>query len=121
MALIRSGDTDHIFERFDVFESRTATGGEVFSILTCLVTITFVLLNIFPPLEMIRLKSGRQYCPGIRNVHFRLPSAAQKRRVLKLPNLAYMERWTVVRSYGDQTKCSGRDGLPYFLNHGAPQ
>ena len=47
MALIRSGDTDHIFERFDVFESRTATGGEVFSILTCLVTITFVLLNIF--------------------------------------------------------------------------
>ena len=63
MALIRSGDTDHIFERFDVFESRTATGGEVFSILTCLVTITFVLLNIFPTLEMIRLKIWETVLP----------------------------------------------------------
>ena len=40
-----------------------------------------------------------------------------------LVTLAYMEGWTNVRSYGrtvNKTKFSRIDGLPYFLNYGAP-
>ena len=36
---------------------------------------------------MTRLKSGRYYCPGMRNVQFRLRSAVLKRCVLKLLNV----------------------------------
>ena len=38
------------------FETRTATGSELFSLLICLHTLTFTLLRIFSPLEMITLK-----------------------------------------------------------------
>ena len=38
------------------FETRTATGSEPFSLLICLHTLTFTLLRIFSPLEMITLK-----------------------------------------------------------------
>ena len=39
-----------------VFETRTATGSELFFLLTCLHTTTFTLLSIFCSLEMISLK-----------------------------------------------------------------
>ena len=65
-----------------VFETRTATGSELFSFLTCLHTTTFTLPSIFSPLEMISIKSGRHHCPSARNVLFRLPSASQKRACL---------------------------------------
>ena len=39
-----------------VFETRTATGSKLFSLLTCLHTTTFILLSIVSPLEMISLK-----------------------------------------------------------------
>ena len=65
-----------------VFETRTATGSELFSLLTCFYTTTFTLLSIFGPLQMISIKSGRHHCPGTRNVLFRLPSASQKRACL---------------------------------------
>ena len=39
-----------------VFETRTATGSEPFSLLTCLHSTTFILLSIFSPLEMITMK-----------------------------------------------------------------
>ena len=39
-----------------VFETRTATGSELFSLLTGLYTTTFTLLSIFSPLEMIIIK-----------------------------------------------------------------
>ena len=39
------------------FETRTATGSELFSLLTCLYTTTFTLLSIFSPLEMISIKN----------------------------------------------------------------
>ena len=39
-----------------VFETWTATGSELFSLLTCLYTITFTLLSIFSPFEMISVK-----------------------------------------------------------------
>lgn len=33
---------------------------------------------------MLVRKSGRDRCPGVRNVHFQLPSVAQKCHLLKL-------------------------------------
>ena len=39
-----------------VFETRTATGSEPFSLLTCFHSTTFILLGIFSPLEMISIK-----------------------------------------------------------------
>ena len=39
-----------------VFETRMATGSELFSLLTCLLTTTFILQSIFSHLEMISIK-----------------------------------------------------------------
>ena len=39
-----------------VFETRTATGSELFSLLTCPHTATFTLLSIFSPLETSSIK-----------------------------------------------------------------
>ena len=39
-----------------VFETRTATGSELFSLLTCLHTTAFALQSIFSPLEMLGIK-----------------------------------------------------------------
>ena len=50
-----------------VFETRTAIGIELFSLLTCLHTNTFALLNSFPPLSWLT------------KCYFPLPSASQKR------------------------------------------
>ena len=40
-----------------VFETRTATGSELFSLLTCLHTTAFALPSIFSPLEMRGIKN----------------------------------------------------------------
>ena len=47
-----------------VFETRTATGSELFSLLTCPHTTTFTLLSIFSPLETsnIQICSLLQFC-----------------------------------------------------------
>ena len=47
--------------------------------LTCPHATTFILSSIS--------KSGREHCPGMRNVQFRSPSVAQIRRFLKLANV----------------------------------
>ena len=68
-----------------VFETRTVTGSELFSLLTCPHTTTFTLLNIFSPLETSSIKIQEtilfqhEKCP--------LPVAVgvSKTRVLKLP------------------------------------
>ena len=39
-----------------VFETRTATGSELFSLSLCLHTTTFILLSIFPSLEMVGIR-----------------------------------------------------------------
>ena len=44
-------------------------------------------VTVFSLVETIRLKTGRDHCPGVQNVHFRLPSLAQKRCMFKLPNV----------------------------------
>ena len=70
-----------------VFETRTAIGSKLFSLLTCLHKTTFTLPSIFSPLENDYYKNmaGHRY-PGTRNVLFRLPPASQKTHELKLPN-----------------------------------
>ena len=70
-----------------VFETRTATGSELFSLLTCLYTTTFKLLSIFSPLEMISIKIWET--PLFWHAKCSLPVAVRvsKTRVLKLPNM----------------------------------
>ena len=70
-----------------VFETRTATGSELFSLLTRFHTTKFTLLSIFSPLEMIRTKIWET--PLSWHVKCSLPVAVRvsKTRVLKLPNL----------------------------------
>ena len=63
-----------------VFETRTATGSELFSILTCPHTTTFTLLSIFSPLEMSNIQI---WGTSTRNVPFRLQSASQKHACLR--------------------------------------
>ena len=69
-----------------VFETRTTTGSELFSLLTCLHTTTFTFPSIFSPLEMISVKMWET--PLSWHAKFSLPVAVRvsKSRVLKLPN-----------------------------------
>ena len=66
-----------------VFETLTATGSELFSLLTCLHTTKFILLSIFSPLEMISIRIWETW-----KAKCSLPVAVRvsKTRVLKLPN-----------------------------------
>ena len=63
-----------------VFETRTATGSELLSLLTCLHKTTFTLLSIFSPLEIIVIKIGEKPLSWNAKcslpVAVRLPSAA---------------------------------------------
>ena len=67
-----------------VFETRTATGSELFSLLTYFHTTTFTLLSIFSPLEIISTKIWET--PLSWHVKCSLPVAVRvsKTRVLKL-------------------------------------
>ena len=71
--------------RTRVFETRTATGSELFSLLTCLHTTIFTLLSIFSQLEMISIKIWVTPLPW--HVKFSLLVAVRvsKTCVLKLP------------------------------------
>ena len=69
-----------------VFETRTAIGSELFSLLTCLSTTTCTLLSIVSPLEMISIKIRET--PPSWHEKCSLPAAAvrvSKTRVLKFP------------------------------------
>ena len=63
----------------DVFERRTSTGSEVFSLLTCLDDIKFVFLSFFTVIEAIWLKICAKPPSKIKKGHFRLTCVAQKR------------------------------------------
>ena len=81
-----------------VFETWTATGSELFSLLTCLHTTTLTLPNIFSLLEMIIIKINLRdtmHCPGTQNVLFRLRSASQK--CMCLSSLLYISMITTDR------------------------
>ena len=63
----------------DVFERRTSTGSEVFSLLTCLDDIKFVFLSFFTVIEAIWLKICAKPPSKFEKGHFRLTCVAQKR------------------------------------------
>ena len=101
-----------------VFETRTATGSELFSLLTCPHTATFKMLCIFSPLEMNSIKIWETIRSKNANCSLLDAVRVSKTRVLKLPISLYGQ--TDIRSYADViTKFSRLDGLPIFLTHGA--
>ena len=69
----------------DVFERRTSTGSEVFSLLTCLDDIKFVFLSFFTIIEAIRLKICAK--PPSKNEKRPLPVDVHRSKtlLLKLP------------------------------------
>ena len=72
---------------FDLaFETRTATGSELFSLSLCLRTTKFILLSIFSPLEMVNIKMLET--PLFLHGKCSLPVAVRvsKTRVLKVPS-----------------------------------
>ena len=66
-----------------VFETRTATGNELFFILTCLSSTTFILISIFPPLEMISIKICETPLSWHAKCSFPVAVRVSKTRVLK--------------------------------------
>ena len=68
-----------------VFETRTATGSELFSLLTCLHTTTFTLLSIVYLLEMISIKICETPLPWHAKCSLPVAVRVSKTRVLKLP------------------------------------
>ena len=95
-AVLKIGEYPRIFPSFSwgigslstrVFETRTATGSELFSLLTCPHTTTFTLLRIFSPLEVNSIKIWETI--RSKNANCSLPVAVRvsKTRVLKFPNI----------------------------------
>ena len=76
----------------DVFERRTSTGSEVFSLLTCLDDIKFVFLNFFTVIEAIWLKICAK--PPSKNEKRPLPVDVRRSKtlLLKLPNYTSLTR-----------------------------
>ena len=69
-----------------VSETRTATGSELFSLLTCPHTTTFTLLSIFSPLEMSSIKSWEITQSKHAKCYLPVAVRVSKTRVLKLPS-----------------------------------
>ena len=63
----------------DVFEQRTSTGSEAFSLFICLDANKLVLLSFFSLLKTIYPRVSSKPLPTMQKVHFRLTSVAQKR------------------------------------------
>ena len=70
-----------------VFETRTATGSDLFSLLTSLDTTTFTLSSIFTPLEMISIEIWGTTLSWHAKLSFPVALRASKTRVRKLPNV----------------------------------
>jgi len=68
-----------------VFETRTATGSELFSLLTCPHTTTFTLLSIVSSLEMNSIKIWETIRSKTANCSVPVAVRVSKTRVLKLP------------------------------------
>ena len=71
-----------------VFETRTATGSELFSLLTCLHTTTVTLPSFFSPLEMISIKIWVTPLSWHAKRSFPVAVRVSKTRVLKFPNVS---------------------------------
>ena len=82
----------------DVFERRTSTGSEVFSLLTCLDDIKFVFLSFFTVIEAIWLKIWAK--PPSKNEKRPLPVDVRhsKTLLLKLPSHSQQQSYSGLRS-----------------------
>ena len=69
-----------------IFETRTANGSELFSLLTCLQTTTFTFLSTFSPLGMISIKIWETSLSLRAKCSLSVAVSVSKTRVLKLPN-----------------------------------
>ena len=72
------------------FETRTASGSELFPLRTRLHTITFTLLSTFPSLGMISIKMWETTLSWHAKCPFPVAVRVSKRRVLTLPNLFFV-------------------------------
>ena len=70
-----------------VFKTRTATGSELISLLSCPHTTTFALLSIFSPLEMSSIKIWETIRSSYVKCSLPVAVRVSKSRVLKLPNI----------------------------------
>ena len=70
-----------------VFETRTVTGSELFSLLPCSHTTTFTWLSIFSPLETSSIKIWETILSWREKCSLPVAVCVSKTRVLKLPNV----------------------------------
>ena len=77
------------------FETRTASGSELFALITRLHTITFTMLSTFSRLWMLSIKIWET--PLSWHTECSLPVAVRvsKTRVLKFPNYCHITRFTI--------------------------
>ena len=73
-----------------VFETRTATGSELFSLLTCLHTTEFALPSIFSPLEMLGIKIWETPLSWHAKSPLPVVVRVSETRVLKLPIMIFV-------------------------------
>ena len=78
-------DTNNMELKQARFEMRTATGSELFSLLTCLHTTTFTLPSTFSPLEMISIKIWETPLSWHAKRSLSVAVRISKTRMLKLP------------------------------------
>ena len=70
----------------DVFERRTSTGSELFSLLVCLDANKFVLLSFFSPLKTIYSRVSTKPLPNDAKSSLPVDVRRSKTLLLKLPN-----------------------------------
>ena len=69
-----------------VFETQTATGSKLFSLLTCPQSTTVTMLNIFSPLEISSIKIWEKMRSWHEKCSLQVAVRVSKMLVLKLPN-----------------------------------
>ena len=77
-----------------VFETRTATGSERISVLTCLHTTAFALPSIFFPLEMLGVKIWKTPLLWLAKCPLPVGVRVSKTCMLKLPNVCKPGSWS---------------------------
>ena len=86
--MIKKSNSETILESLSTrdFETRTASGSELFSLIICLHAITFILLSTFPSLGMISIKMCETPLSWHKESSLPVAVRVSKTRVLKLPN-----------------------------------
>ena len=79
----------------DVFERRTSTGSEVFSLFIFLDTTKFVLLSFFSPIKTIYLRVSTKPQPNAAKSPLPVDVRRSKTLLLKLPNLLMTPRMSI--------------------------